>query len=94
MRVEDRVREIVADTMRAYGRIDILVNAVCPGIVDTPMIRNLAAAEGRPAEDYLAPQLIKRFQTPQDIAYAMAYLHTSRAMTGQALNIDGGTFFH
>jgi len=73
---------------------DILVNAVCPGIVDTPMIRELAAAEGRPAEDYLAPQLIKRFQTPRDIAYAMAYLHTSRAMTGQALNIDGGTFFH
>ena len=73
---------------------DILVNAVCPGIVDTPMIRNLAAAEGRTPEDYLAPQLIKRLQTPQDIAYGMAYLHTSRAMTGQALNIDGGTFFH
>ena len=73
---------------------DILVNAVCPGIVDTPMIRNLAKAEGKAAEDYLAPQLIKRFQTPEDIAYAMAYLHTSRAMTGQALNIDGGTFFH
>ncbi len=73
---------------------DILVNAVCPGIVDTPMIRHLAAAEGHPAEDYLSAQLIKRFQTPEDIAYAMAYLHTSRAMTGQALNIDGGTFFH
>jgi NAD(P)-dependent dehydrogenase (short-subunit alcohol dehydrogenase family) len=58
------------------------------------MVRNLARAEGHPAEDYLSAQFIRRFQTPQDIAYAMAYLHTSRAMTGQALNIDGGTFFH
>ena len=73
---------------------DILVNAVCPGIVDTPMIRNLAAAEGKAAEAYMGLQLIQRMQTPEDIAYAMAFLHTSRAMTGQALNVDGGTFFH
>ncbi len=73
---------------------DILVNAVCPGIVDTPMIRALAKSEGVGVEHYVEPQLIKRMQTPADIAYAMAYLHTSRAMTGQALNIDGGTFFH
>lgn len=76
------------------ARHDILVNAVCPGTVDTPMIRSLAVAEGKAAEDYVVPQLIKRMQTPEDIAYAMAFLHTSRAMTGQAINIDGGTFFH
>jgi len=73
---------------------DILVNAVCPGIVDTPMIRALGASEDKTQDDYVAVQLIKRVQTPEDIAYAIAYLHTSRAMTGQALNIDGGTFFH
>ena len=58
------------------------------------MIRDLGASENKALDDYLAMQLIKRVQTPEDIAYAMAYLHTSRAMTGQALNIDGGTFFH
>lgn len=73
---------------------DILVNAVCPGIVDTPMIRALARDAGKSVDSYVDDQLIKRLQTPEDIAYAMAYLHTSRAMTGQAINIDGGTYFH
>ena len=36
----------------------------------------------------------KRFQTGEDIAYAVAFLHTSRAMTGQAINTDGGSVFH
>jgi meso-butanediol dehydrogenase/(S,S)-butanediol dehydrogenase/diacetyl reductase len=73
---------------------DILVNAVCPGVVDTPMIRALARDAGKDVEAYVSDQSIKRLQTPEDIAYAMAYLHTSRAMTGQAINIDGGTYFH
>lgn len=73
---------------------DILVNAVCPGVVDTPMIRALARDAGKSVDSYVDDQLIKRLQTPEDIAYAMAYLHTSRAMTGQAINIDGGTYFH
>lgn len=73
---------------------DILVNAVCPGVVDTPMIRALARDAGKSVDSYVGDQLIKRLQTPEDIAYAMAYLHTSRAMTGQAINIDGGTYFH
>jgi NAD(P)-dependent dehydrogenase (short-subunit alcohol dehydrogenase family) len=73
---------------------DIVVNAICPGIVETPMMDNLTAAAGASVAEYLQDQLIRRSQTPEDMAYAMAFLHTSRAMTGQALNVDGGTVFN
>ncbi len=73
---------------------DILVNAICPGIVETPMMDKLTADARTSVEAYLKDQLIERSQTPEDMAYAMAFLHTSRAMTGQALNVDGGTVFN
>jgi NAD(P)-dependent dehydrogenase (short-subunit alcohol dehydrogenase family) len=72
---------------------DILVNAVCPGLVETGMMESLTADAGTTVGAYLGDQLIKRAQTPEDMAYAMAFLHTSRAMTGQAINVDGGTVF-
>ena len=73
---------------------DILVNAICPGIVETTMMDNLTRDAQTSVEAYVSEQLIKRSQTPEDMAYAMAFLHTSRAMTGQALNVDGGTVFN
>jgi meso-butanediol dehydrogenase / (S,S)-butanediol dehydrogenase / diacetyl reductase len=73
---------------------DILVNAICPGIVETPMMARLTADAHASVDAYLEDQLIRKSQTPRDIAYAMAFLHTSRAMTGQALNVDGGTVFN
>ena len=38
-------------------------------------------------------QAIQRPQTPEDIALAIAFLHASRSVTGQAINVDGGTVF-
>ena len=73
---------------------DILVNTVCPGSVATPMFDRLIAERGVTTADIHANQLLKRFQTGEDIAYAVAFLHTSRAMTGQAINTDGGSVFH
>ena len=73
---------------------DILVNAICPGLVETPMMDKLTDDAETSVSAYLENQLIKRVQTPEDIAYAMAFLHTSRAMTGQSLNVDGGTVFN
>jgi meso-butanediol dehydrogenase / (S,S)-butanediol dehydrogenase / diacetyl reductase len=39
----------------------------------------------------LAPH--HRPQTPDDIALAIAFLHASRSVTGQAINVEGGTVF-
>ena len=75
---------------------DIRVNCVCPGYVDTDMVRrdfidradDPAAAEREAIED--AP--LKRMATPEEIGKAIAYLasHDARFITGAALPIDGG----
>lgn len=82
----------------AYG---ITVNAVCPGYVDTPLIRNqmedLARNRNVPLEKVLeeviypfVPQ--KRLLTIQEIADYTIFLASDKAkgVTGQAVLIDGG----
>ncbi len=76
---------------------DVRVNCVCPGYVDTDMIRrdhidrkdDPAAAERRMI-DY-AP--MKRIATPVEISQGVLYLASfeARFVTGAALPIDGGT---
>ncbi len=76
---------------------DVRVNCVCPGYVDTDMVRRdgieraegVAAAE-RAVIDY-AP--LKRIATPGEIATAIVYLASddARFVTGAAFQIDGGS---
>ena len=76
---------------------NIRVNCICPGYVDTDMIRrdhieikdDPAAAEERMTN--YAP--IKRLGLPADIAEGVLYLTSDRAsfVTGSSLSIDGGT---
>ena len=73
---------------------DILVNAVCPGVVETPMIAKYAKGQNGDISEWIAKQTIARSQRPDEIAYAVAFLHTCRSITGQAINVDGGTVFY
>ena len=76
---------------------EVRVNRVCPGYVDTDMVRrdgiekshDPLAAEQK-VVDY-AP--MKRMCTPQEIAMAIVYLASDEArfVTGSALAIDGGS---
>ena len=74
-----------------YATDGIRVNAVCPGIIDTPMMDRLV--EGR--EDYAATistrQPIGRKGTPSEIAEAVAWLCSDAAslVTGLAMAVDG-----
>jgi len=83
------------------ARTGVTVNAVCPGYVDTDMttraVENIRAKTGRSAADALeaikrmSPQ--QRLVTPEEVA-ALALLlasHDGRGITGQAINVDGGT---
>jgi NAD(P)-dependent dehydrogenase (short-subunit alcohol dehydrogenase family) len=77
----------------------IRVNAVCPGIVMTPLVeRNLALTGDRDGayQRYVSRNLMKRFGTAGEIAEAVLYLssHESGFVTGSALSIDGGSVFH
>ncbi|MFL9941677.1 SDR family NAD(P)-dependent oxidoreductase [Paraburkholderia graminis] len=67
----------------------ILVNAVAPGLVDTPMLQALTP-ERRAAQ--LALQPTGRAARPEDIANAVAFLASPHTdfITGQILMVDGG----
>jgi NAD(P)-dependent dehydrogenase (short-subunit alcohol dehydrogenase family) len=80
----------------------INVNALCPGIIRTPMwdVILADAADGDPAADpeELFEKMMKartplgRAQTAEEMAYAVCFLCSdyANAIVGQALNVDGG----
>ena len=83
----------------------ITVNAICPGLVDTPLIQNqlddLAAMHGLEREDalervYLSATPQKRMLDPQEIAVMTRYLASeeARGITGQAINVSAGLIMH
>lgn len=72
---------------------EITVNAVCPGVVATAMIDELSSKWHVSIAEMVAQQAIRRPQSPEDIVMAIAFLHASRSVTGQAINVDGGTVF-
>jgi NAD(P)-dependent dehydrogenase (short-subunit alcohol dehydrogenase family) len=79
----------------------ITVNAICPGYVDTPMtdsgIANIVSrtklteAEARTALEKTSPQ--NRLIEPEEVAAVAVLLaqDISKGITGQAINVDGGT---
>jgi 3-oxoacyl-[acyl-carrier protein] reductase len=84
-----------------FGEDNVLVNAVCPGWVDTNLWRRnaqgLAAELGATSEDEarrLAARknAVNRFGKPEELANAIVFLCSERAsyITGVSLNLDGG----
>lgn len=82
------------------ARHRITVNAICPGTIDTPMIHqvidDLATTNGITVDQQRKALLrdipIGRMQQPAEIAAGVVYLASDagRAITGEALTIDGG----
>jgi NAD(P)-dependent dehydrogenase (short-subunit alcohol dehydrogenase family) len=75
---------------------DIRVNCVCPGWVDTDMLRreyvDLAADPAAAEREAIEEAPLKRVATPEEVAKAIAYLASrdARFITGVALPMDGG----
>jgi 2-hydroxycyclohexanecarboxyl-CoA dehydrogenase len=76
-----------------YGPDGITVNAVPPGFIDTPMLRN-AEARGRlgDIQATIDATPVRRMGKPEDIAAACAFLISEEAgyITGQILGVNGG----
>jgi NAD(P)-dependent dehydrogenase (short-subunit alcohol dehydrogenase family) len=75
-----------------YG---IRVNAICPGVIDTPQPRQFVSTLEDPeaAFDAFAPMhIFKRVGTADEVADAIAYLASTRSSftTGSNLVVDGG----
>ena len=78
-----------------YSRQNIRVNAICPGVIDTPMNqRNLEQSEDHDAvrERWMSVTPMGRMGTPEEIARTVLYLASemSSFTTGIGLLIDGG----
>ena len=77
-----------------YGRRGIRVNCICPGGIDTPLLRDITDAPGlEPYRERMRDEhLLGRFGRPEEIASVAAFLASEDAsfITGHALVVDGG----
>ena len=76
-----------------YGAEGIRINAICPGAIDTPMLRAAMERRGRQPEEVAARlSLLGRFGQPDEIAQACLWLCSDESSftTGHALAVDGG----
>ena len=75
-----------------YAKDGIRVNAVCPGVIDTPMVDRLSLAMPNLRETLLAMKPMGRLGLPEEVAAAVVWLCSDAAsfVTGHALAVDGG----
>jgi meso-butanediol dehydrogenase / (S,S)-butanediol dehydrogenase / diacetyl reductase len=97
---------VLAKDLAGHG---ITVNAICPGVLWTAFWEKLAqhiadtnpAFKGMTARQVFDKRVgdiipLKREQTPEDIGWAAVFLASDEArnITGQSLNVDGGSVMH
>jgi NAD(P)-dependent dehydrogenase (short-subunit alcohol dehydrogenase family) len=76
-----------------YAARGIRVNAICPGTIDTPMLRHAMSRRGRDPQDVMGRlSLLGRFGHPDEIAAAALWLcsDASSFTVGHALAVDAG----
>lgn len=71
------------------GKYNVCVNAIAPGLIDTPLTRGL---KKEVLENLIEAQPTKSIGQPEDIANAVAFLgsYSTNFITGQTLYVDGG----
>ncbi len=77
----------VAKEMAPFG---ITVNAICPGLIDTEMVRRTTTSEE--LQSFLDSFPARRIGTPEEIGDLVVFLCSERAsyITGASLDINGG----
>ena len=67
----------------------ITVNCVCPGVVETEMLKRFSKEEKQALCNEIP---LQRFASPKEIAQAILFLAESRYITGESLSVNGGFY--
>ena len=75
-----------------YAKSGIRVNAVCPGLIQTPMVERITNGHPQLGEALVAAEPIGRTGRPEEIAESVVWLCSDAAsfVTGHAMSVDGG----
>lgn len=78
---------------REFGEFGININAVTPGLIETPMAQKISEAVREDTQ--IPPNALRRNGKPEEVAAVIAFLSSSLSsfVTGQAWNVCGGTLF-
>ena len=79
-----------------YAPKGVRVNAVCPGVIDTPMVADMLASQASAMTEIMKEQPIGRLGRADEIAAAVLWLCSPGAslVAGIALPVDGGFTAH
>jgi len=79
-----------------YAPLGIRINAVCPGVIDTPMLADLKERSPEAMKEVLRDQPIGRLGRSEEVAAAVLWLCSPAAsfVLGVALPVDGGFTAH
>jgi NAD(P)-dependent dehydrogenase (short-subunit alcohol dehydrogenase family) len=74
------------------AKLGIRVNAVCPGVIQTPMIDRLTGNDKEAIEQFTNLEPVGRFGQAEEIADAVVWMCSDGAsfVTGHAMAVDGG----
>jgi NAD(P)-dependent dehydrogenase (short-subunit alcohol dehydrogenase family) len=75
-----------------YAQEGIRINAICPGVIRTPMIEGLITVYPQLEAQLIAQEPIGRMGRPEEVAEAVVWLCSDRAsfVTGIDMDVDGG----
>jgi NAD(P)-dependent dehydrogenase (short-subunit alcohol dehydrogenase family) len=75
-----------------YAKQNLRVNAICPGVIETPMIDRFAHGEAQIKQQLAAGEPVGRVGQPDEVAAAALWLCSKQSsfVTGHALAVDGG----
>lgn len=79
-----------------YAALGIRINAVCPGVIDTPMVERVTHDNPEMEQQLISQEPIARMGTPEEIADAVLWLCSDSAsfVVGHPLVVDGGMIAH